>query len=203
MGIVVCNIGTSLDGYLAGPNQTLAEPMGAGRLNERMGRWMFEQPEQNAEELARQVSAGAFVMGRNMFGPDRGEWDLDWTGWWGAEPPYHAPVYVLSHHPRESLEMQGGTTFHFVTDGIHAALERARDAAGDRDVHVAGGPSTTNAYLAAGLVDELALQISPSIVGGGLRLFDGVGPLRLEQISGRQASLVTHVRYRVLPAETA
>jgi dihydrofolate reductase len=112
-------------------------------------------------------------------------------------------VFVLTHHPRASLEMEGGTTFHFVTDGIHAALDRAKDAAGDLDVHVAGGPSTTNAYLAAGLIDELALQISPSVVGGGLRLFDGVGPLRLEQIGGRSTSLVTHVRYRVLPSESA
>jgi dihydrofolate reductase len=198
MGIVVCNIGTSLDGYLAGPNQTLAEPMGAGRLNERMGRWMFEQPEQNAEELARQVSAGAFVMGRNMFGPDRGEWDLDWTGWWGAEPPYHAPVYVLSHHPRESLEMQGGTVFHFVTDGIESALQQARATAGDADVAIAGGAATVNAYLAAGLIDEIRISVLPYVLGAGERLFDGVSDVELEPVSAVGTELVTHLRYRVL-----
>ena len=160
-------------------------------------RWMFETPDENAAEMAEIVSAGAYIMGRNMFGPIRGEWAGDWRGWWGDEPPYHAPVFVLTHHPRESLEMAGGTTFHFVTDGIHAALERARDASPDRPIHVAGGPSTTNAYLAAGLVDEPMLQISPSVLGRGLRLFDGVGEIELEQISGRAASLVTYVRYRV------
>ena len=162
---------------------------------------MFETPDENRAEIDAIVAAGAFIMGRNMFGPVRGEWDRHWRGWWGPNPPYHRPVFVLTHHARVPLEMEGGTTFHFVTDGIHSALEQAKDAAGDLPVHIAGGPSTTNAYLAAGLVDELALQISPSILGDGLRLFDGVGPLRLQQLSGRSASLVTHVRYRVLPAD--
>jgi len=202
MPAVVATMSISLDGIGAGIEQTEERPFGEvpeGALH----RWMFETPDENRAEIEAIVDAGAFIMGRHMFGPVRGEWDRDWRGWWGADPPYHAPVFVLTHHPRDSIEMEGGTTFHFVTEGIHVALDRAREAAGDRDVHVAGGVSTTNAYLAAGLVDELALQISPSIIGGGLRLFEGVGPLRLEQISGRTASLVTHVRYRVLPAEPA
>lgn len=194
---VIATMSVSLDGIGSGHHQTLERPFGdvpEGALH----RWMFETPEENAAEMEAIVSAGAYIMGRNMFSPGRGEWDADWRGWWGAEPPYHAPVFVLTHHPREPLVMEGGTTFHFVTDGIERALERARDAAGDRPVHIAGGPTTTNAYLAAGLVDELSLQISPTVVGGGLRLLDGVGPLHLEQISSRGASLVTHVRYRVV-----
>jgi dihydrofolate reductase len=202
MSAVVATMSITLDGFGSGIHQTEERPFGEVPES-ALHRWMVETPDENRAEIDAIVDAGAFIMGRNMYGPVRGEWDRDWRGWWGPNPPYHAPVFVLTHYPHDPIVMAGGTTFHFVTDGIHAALERARDAAGDRDVHVAGGPSTTNAYLAAGLVDELALQISPSIVGGGLRLFDGVGPLRLEQISGRQASLVTHVRYRVLPAETA
>lgn len=194
---VVATMSVSLDGIGSGHHQSLECPFGdvpEGALH----RWMFETPEENAAEMEAIVSAGAYIMGRNMFSPHRGPWDLDWRGWWGEEPPYHAPVFVLTHHARDPLVMDGGTTFHFVTDGIEAALERARDAAGDRDVHVAGGPTTTNAYLAAGLVDELSLQISPTVVGEGLRLLDGVGPVELEQISSRGASLVTHVRYRVV-----
>jgi len=200
MSAVVATMSISLDGIGSGHHQTEERPFGdvpEGALH----RWMFETPDENRAEIDAIVAAGAFIMGRNMFGPVRGEWDRDWRGWWGPNPPYHRPVFVLTHFAREPLVMEGGTTFHFVTDGIHAALDRAKDAAGDLPVHIAGGPSTTNAYLAAGLVDELALQISPSILGDGLRLFDGVGPLRLEQTSGRAASLVTHVRYRVLPAD--
>jgi dihydrofolate reductase len=193
---VIATMSVSLDGIGAGPNQTLERPF--GDMPERvLHRWMFETPDENRAEIDEIVSAGAYIMGRNMFGPIRGEWSGDWTGWWGDEPPYHAPVFVLTHHPREPLVMEGGTTFHFVTDGIHSALDHAKDAAGDRAIHVAGGVSTTNAYLAAGLVDELMLQISPIVVGEGLRLFDGVGRVDLEQISSRAASLVTHVRYRV------
>ncbi|MBD3940108.1 dihydrofolate reductase family protein [Microbacterium sp. NEAU-LLC] len=198
MSSVVATMSISLDGIGSGHHQTEERPFGdvpEGALH----RWMFETPDENRAEIDAIVAAGAFIMGRNMFGPVRGEWNRDWRGWWGADPPYHRPVFVLTHYAREPIVMEGGTTFHFVTDGIHAALERAKDAAGDLPVHIAGGPTTTNAYHAAGLVDELALQISPSILRDGLRLFDGVGPLRLQQISGRSASLVTHVRYRVLP----
>lgn len=198
MPAVVATMSLSLDGIGAGVAQTEERPF--GEVPEiALHRWMFETPDENRAEIDAIVDAGAFIMGRNMFGPVRGEWDRDWRGWWGPNPPYHAPVFVLTHYPRESVEMEGGTIFHFMTDGIHAALDRAREAAGTRDVHVAGGVSTTNSFLAAGLIDELMLQISPSIVGTGLRLLDGIGPVRLEQISGRSTSLVTHVRYRVLP----
>ncbi len=202
MSTVVATMSISLDGIGSGVHQTEERPFGEVPP-EALHSWMFETPDENRAEIDAIVDAGAFIMGRNMFGPVRGEWDRDWRGWWGPNPPYHAPVFVLTHHPRESLEMEGGTTFHFVTDGIHAALERAREVAGGRNIHVAGGVSTTNEFLAAGLIDELMLHITPNILGGGLRLFEGVGPVRLEQIAGRPASLATHVRYRVLPAEGA
>ncbi|GAA1547810.1 dihydrofolate reductase family protein [Actinomadura kijaniata] len=125
MSKVTCDIGMSVDGFVAGPHQSRQDPLGVGA--ERLHRWMFEQPDANAEAIAKITAAGAFIMGRNMFGADRGEWDLDWTGWWGEEPPYHAPVFVLAHRPRASVPMKGGTTFHFVTDGIEAALTRARE----------------------------------------------------------------------------
>jgi dihydrofolate reductase len=197
----------SLDGYGAGSGQTLEQPMG-DLPGPALHRWMFETPDENAEEQAHIVGASTYIMGRNMFGPVRGEWPVDgepWTGWWGPEPPYHAPVFVLTHHEREPLEMAGGTTFHFVTDGIHSAFEQAQAAAGDGRVHIAGGVSTINQYLAAGLIDELHLQISPVILGHGERLFEGLGHIPLEQVSITPKSLVTHVVYRVLKpaADTA
>ena len=196
MSLVIATMSLTLDGVGAGRNQTQDRPFG-DVAEHALHRWMNETPEESLAEMDAIVSAGAYIMGRNMFGPVRGEWSGDWRGWWGPNPPYHAPVFVLTHHPRESIEMAGGTTFHFVTDGVHAALERARDAAGDRNVHIAGGPTTLNEYLAAGLVDELMLQISPSIAGDGLRPFDGLEPLDLEQLAVRPVSLATHVRYRV------
>jgi dihydrofolate reductase len=196
MSKVTCGIAMSLDGYAAGPNQRADAPFGDG-VGESLHRWMFEAAEENAAEIEALTAAGAYVMGRNMFGPGRGEWDLDWTGWWGEEPPYHAPVFVLTHHEREPLEMKGGTTFHFVTDGITEALDRARAAAGDRDVAIAGGAATVNQYLAAGLIDELNLHIAPVVLGQGERLFEGVGRLELTLVSARHTDLVTHVRYAV------
>jgi dihydrofolate reductase len=196
MSKVTCGMAVSLDGYTAGPNQRADAPFGDG-VGESLHRWMFEAAEENAAEIEALTSAGAFVMGRNMFGPGRGEWDLDWTGWWGEEPPYHAPVFVLTHHEREPLEMKGGTTFHFVTGGIVEALERARAAAGDRDVAIAGGAATVNQYLAAGLIDELYLHIAPVVLGQGERLFEGVGRLELTPVEARHTALVTHVRYAV------
>ncbi|WP_345800001.1 dihydrofolate reductase family protein [Microbacterium sp. AZCO] len=193
---VIGTMTISLDGVGAGENQTEHRPFGdvePGLLH----RWMFETPDENREEIDAIVDAGSFVMGRNMFGPVRGEWDRDWRGWWGPNPPYHAPVFVLTHHPRESIEMEGGTTFHFVTDGIDDALERARDAAGERNVHIAGGVSTINQYLAAGHIDQLFLQVSPIILGQGLRPFEGLGRIDLRQVASRGASLVTHVLYDV------
>ena len=203
MQTVIATMSISLDGIGSGHNQTEERPFGDAP-NELLHQWMFETPDENREEIDAIVDAGAFIMGRNMFGPVRGEWDEGWRGWWGDDPPYHAPVFVLTHHPREAIEMEGGTTFHFVTDGIESALAQAREVAGDRSIHIAGGVSTINQYLAAGLIDELMLQISPTIVGEGLRLFEGVGPVDLELIASRGASLVTHVRYRVRrPAEVS
>jgi dihydrofolate reductase len=135
-------------------------------------------------------------MGRHMFGPDRGEWDLEWTGWWGPEPPYRAPVFVLCTRPRESVTMEGGTTFHFVTDGPDAALARAREAAGDRNVSIAGGVGTLNAYLAAGAVDELRLHVVPFTVGEGLRVFDEVPDLAMVPVSSRTTPHVNHLTFR-------
>jgi dihydrofolate reductase len=199
MGKVTCDIAISADGFAAGPNQRLDVPLGDG--GEQLHRWMFEEgeAEANAEVVEAIVAAGAFVMGRNMFSSGRGEWDLDWRGWWGEEPPYHAPVFVLTHHPREPLPMEGGTTFHFVTDGIEAALARARDAAGDADVAICGGAQTVNQYLAAGLLDELRLHIAPVVLGAGERLFAGVGDIGLELAGASHTRLVTHVTYRVTP----
>ena len=196
MSQVVCDISVSVDGYAAGPNQSLEKPFGDGPVDD-LHAWMFETAEENEAEISAVVDAGAFVMGRNMFGPGRDEWDLDWTGWWGDDPPYHGPVFVLTHHPREPLVMEGGTTFTFVTDGVQSALEQARAAAGDRNVAIAGGAQTVNQFLAAGLIDELRLHIAPVTFGQGERLFDGVPPGKLEQVSARQASLVTHLVYRI------
>jgi dihydrofolate reductase len=195
MGSVVSDVSISMDGYAAGPDQTRDNPFGTIEHN-RLHDWMFETPEENQPEVSAIVDAGAFIMGRNMFGPDRGGWDLEWKGWWGDEPPYHAPVFVLAHRERDDLPMEGGTTFHFITDGVDVALERARAAAADRNVAIAGGAGTINQYLAAGLIDELRLHVTPSIIGGGERLFDGVPPMAFEQVSARAASLVTHVVYR-------
>ena len=197
MSMVTCDIATSVDGFVAGTDQRLDEPFGDGPRG-RLHKWMFEQPEQNAAAIEQITAAGAYVMGRNMFGPGRGDWDETWTGWWGEEPPYHAPVFVLTHHPREPLTMKGGTTFTFVTDGAAAALERARAAAGDGSVAIAGGAATVNQYLAAGAIDELRLHVVPLILGAGERLFEGVADVDLEPISVSGNELVTHLSYRVL-----
>ncbi|MCA2221131.1 dihydrofolate reductase family protein [Nonomuraea aurantiaca] len=198
MSKVTCDIAMSVDGFVAGPNQSLEKPLGEG-AEQRLHIWMFDEPEAHAAVIEGITAAGAFIMGRNMFGPGRDAWDMDWSGWWGDEPPYHAPVFVLTHHPREPLPMKGGTTFNFVTEGIESALAQAREAAGDRDVAIAGGALTVNQYLAAGLIDELRLHVAPVILGRGERLFDGVGDTNLEpvgEVSG--TSLVTHLKYRVV-----
>jgi dihydrofolate reductase len=194
---VTCDMAVSVDGFVAGPNQRLAEPFGDG-VGDRLHRWMFEQPEANAAAIEAIDAAGAYVMGRNMFGPGRGTWDDQWKGWWGDDPPYHAPVFVLTHQPREPLPMQGGTTFTFVTDGIESALAQAREAAGTADVAIAGGAATVNQYLAAGLIDELRLHVAPVVLGAGERLFDGVGALSLERLDVSATDLVTHMTYRVV-----
>jgi dihydrofolate reductase len=192
---VTADMTVTLDGFGSGRGQSAERPF--GDLDpDRLHSWMFDHAEENAAERAAITRAGAYIMGRNMFGPDRGEWDLDWRGWWGADPPYHAPVFVLAHRPRESVEMEGGTVFHFVTDGTRAAMERAREAAGERDVSIAGGPGTLNQYLAAGLVDELRLHVAPFVAGGGERVFDGTAGIELRPVSSRATPHVTHLVYR-------
>ena len=143
------------------------------------------------------AGVGAHIMGRKMFGGGEGAWDERWTGWWGEDPPFHAPVFVLTHHEREPLLMQGGTTFTFVTDGIEAALEQAQTAAGENDVSIAGGASCVRQYLAAGLLNELYLHIVPITLGSGERLFEGVGKLALEPLKVTASPTVTHIQYRV------
>lgn len=194
MSRVTCDLSISLDGFVAGPKQSMAEPLGEG--GESLHRWQFEEPEAHAAEREGILAAGAFIMGRNMYaGP--GEWAEEWRGWWGEEPPYHAPVFVLTHHPREQVRMLGGTTFNFVTDGIESALAQAREAAGSKDVAIAGGAQTARQYLSAGLIDELRLHIAPIVLGAGERLLDGVANLSLEPTEVSGSRLVTHVRYRV------
>jgi dihydrofolate reductase len=194
---VTCNLSISADGFVAGPRQSRENPLGERAL--ALHEWHFNPiGDDQAIFDEWQQAPGAYIMGRNMFGPIRGEWDLDWTGWWGAEPPYHAPVFVLTHYPREPVPMEGGTTFHFVTDGIEAALEQATAAAGGKNVEIAGGASTVNAYLQAGAVDELHLHIAPVLLGAGERLFDGVSTeLRLEPVQVGGSPNVTHIKYRV------
>ncbi|MDQ2629942.1 MAG: dihydrofolate reductase family protein [Actinomycetota bacterium] len=192
---VTADMTITLDGYGSGRNQSRERPFGdldADRLHS----WQFDHVDENAEERAAITAAGAYVMGRKMFDSEEGEWDLDWQGWWGSNPPYHAPTFVLCHRPRPSIEMEGGTVFHFVTDGIEAALERARDAAGEKNVSIAGGPGTLNQYLAAGLVDELRLHVAPFLAGGGERVFEGVGELELTPVGSRATPHVTHLVYR-------
>jgi dihydrofolate reductase len=170
----------SLDGYAAGPGQDLEHPLGVGGT--QLHEWVFPTRTFQAmfgggngttgiddDFAARGIEGiGAWILGRNMFGPPRGPWtDNAWKGWWGDNPPYHTPVFVLSHHARQPIEMAGGTTFHFVTDGIHAALQRAQQAAGTRDVRIGGGPATIRQYLKAGLVDSMHLAISPVVLGRG------------------------------------
>ena len=177
----------SLDGYGAGPNQSLTNPLGEG--GEDLHGWFsstrtFKQlfggeggtTGTDDDFAARGIAnLGAWILGRNMFGPVRGRWpDDEWKGWWGDEPPYHTPVFVLTHHPRASVTMKGGTTFHFVTDGIHAALKRATEAAGGKDIRVGGGVATIQQYLRAGLVDEMHLAIAPVLLGAGEVLFGGL-----------------------------
>jgi dihydrofolate reductase len=210
MSNVTCQISISLDGFVAGPNQSLGNPIGEGGM--RLHQWAFatdawnrqhgsEQGERTADSLvAEEVvqNIGAYVMGRNMFGPGRGEWDPSWRGWWGEDPPYHTPVYVLTHRARGPVQMDGGTTFHFVTDGIESALEQARAAAVEKDVSIAGGASTVRQYLAAGLLDELYLHIVPVVLGAGERLLENVGDPTLEPIKVVASPAVTHIKYRVV-----
>lgn len=195
MGIVFSDLSVSADGFATGLHQSEESPF--GDIDETwLHGWMFDDAGDNRAEVEAITASGATIMGRNMFGPVRGEWDRDWRGWWGPNPPYHGPTFVLTRFPRDPVEMEGGTTFHFVTDGPERALELARAAAGDRDVSVAGGPSTVNQFLTVGLLDELRLHVTPCVLGAGVRVFDGVPPQRLERVSVRSTPLVTHIVYR-------
>ena len=192
-------MGVSLDGFAAGPDQRPDEPLGTG--GERLHEWMFGKGTEADAQIAASITGGvgAFIMGRKMFGGarDDGSWDPGWKGWWGENPPYHAPVFVLSHHEREPVPMEDGTTFHFVTDGIESAMEQARAVAGEGRVDIAGGASTVQQYLRAGLIDDLYLHIAPVILGAGERLLEDVGDLELEPVEVVASPAVTHIRYRV------
>ena len=211
-----CNLAISLDGFVAGPDQSVDNPLGIGGA--QLHEWAFplaafrkmhgqDGGEVNAstqiiEEAVANV--GAVIMGRNMFGGGPGPWrdDPPWTGWWGEDPPYHVPVFVITHHPRQPLVMQGGTTFHFVTGGVAPALAAARAAAGGKDIVVGGGASVARQYLAAGSFDEVNLSVVPVLLKAGERLFDRLGDadVRLEQLRAIAAPGVTHLRYRVIKA---
>lgn len=208
--MVISQLSISLDGYVAGPEQSRQDPLGRGGL--QLHEWVFGLDAWRAQhgltggernidaEVVDEMTSdiGAYIMGRRMFGGGDGDWDESWQGWWGDEPPFRTPVFVLSHHPRTPLVMNGGTEFRFVTDGIESALRQAREAAGDRRVAIAGGASTVRQYLAAGLIDTLQLHLVPVILGGGEKLFDGLTSLRLEQVAAVAGPTVTHVTYRVL-----
>jgi dihydrofolate reductase len=208
MSKVKVTITMSLDGFAAGPDQSKSKPLGIG--GENLHTWLLslkafrqaygddEGGEVNASTPIAEgilASVGATIMGRNMFaGPE--PWDDSWQGFWGDDPPYHCPVFVLTHHARDPLEMRGGTTFHFVTDGIESALEQARVAARDADISIAGGADVIRQYLGAGLLDELVVSMVPLFLGGGARLFDGLGDApKLRQVQAVDAPGVTHIRY--------
>jgi dihydrofolate reductase len=207
------DIAMSLDGFVAGPEQSEETPLGVG--GESLHDWLVplrafrqmhgsEGGETNASSAVFEEwfeNVGATVMGRNMFGGGPGAWDEDpWMGWWGEEPPFHHPVFVVTHHPREPVEMQGGTTFHFVTEGIEAALEQAKEAAAGKDVSLGGGASVAQQYLAAGLLDEIQIAVVPLLLHGGARLFDNLdgADIELEQVRAVEAPGVTHIKYRAL-----
>jgi len=200
MTFTTAHMSISLDGFVAGPDQTMDDPLGRGGM--AVHRWhLGDDPNEVDARWTAQLlrRRGAYVMGRNMFGPVRGPWesyDGEWRGWWGDEPPYHAPVFVLTHYEHEPIEMEGGTTFHFVTGGFDEALALAREAGGG-DVDVAGGASAVRQALASGELDELSLDIAPVLLGAGERIFEGDLDLTLEPVEAEHSPLATHVRYRV------
>jgi dihydrofolate reductase len=211
---LICDISVSLDGFVAGPNQTLEQPLGEG--GEQLHEWLFglrsfrerhglgdDGATGPDDDVAAewQDAAGAHVMGRRMFSGGAGPWadDPNPNGWWGDDPPFRAPVFVLTQHARDPLVLQGGTTFTFVTEGIEAALEQARAAAGGKDVALAGGASIVQQYLKAGLLDELQIHLAPVLLGDGVHLFDrlGIDPVRLEATRVIASPAVTHLRFRI------
>ena len=185
----------SVDGFICGPDQSADDPVGVGGL--QLLQWQrSDDPADVAARDELMAVLGAYVMGRNMFGPVRGPWSAPWSGWWGDDPPYHAPVFVLTHHPHDSIEMTGGTTFHFVTDGFGAALERARDAAGDNDIRIAGGASTVRQAFAARAIDDLYLDLVPTVLGRGETAFDPASTPTLTQLDVTHSAAYTHLHYR-------
>jgi dihydrofolate reductase len=213
MARLTFDISMSLDGFVAGPNARLDEPLGDG--GNQLHEWAFAaaswreahgraggEASVDSDVIEESLTnVGAYLMGRQMFGGGEGPWGDDpWEGWWGDEPPFHLPVFVLTHHPREPLVKDGGTTFTFVTDGIQAALERAQAAAGDGDVRIAGGASVGQQYLEAGLVDEFQIHVAPVLLGSGVRLFDNLGGAlpKLERTNVIDSPAVTHLSYRVV-----
>ena len=202
MTFTTAHMSMSLDGFVAGPDQSLSDPLGRGGMAVHRWHMPTDQPahEVDARWTARLMrKRGAYVMGRNMYGPVRGpwsSWETEWRGWWDENPPYHAPVFVLTHHEHEPTQMEGGTTFHFVTEGLARALELAREA-GDGDVDISGGASVVRQALAAGELDELTLDIAPVLLGTGERIFDEHTQATLECVEAEHSPLATHVRYRV------
>jgi dihydrofolate reductase len=188
----------SLDGFVAGPDQSRENPLGKRGIE--LHRWhLGDERANDADETATRWlmrPRGAYVMGRNMFGPIRGTWDEDWRGWWGLEPPYHAPVFVLTHHARDPIRMEGGTIFHFVTEGFDAAYAQARETAGGAGVDIAGGAWTVRQALAVGVIDELTIDIAPVLLGAGERIFEGEAEFGLEPVEVLHSPLATHIRYR-------
>jgi dihydrofolate reductase len=192
------HLSMSIDGYVAGPDQSRANPIGL--RGHDLHQWHLAEPLHDGDARSREHLAkprGAYVMGRNMFGPVRGEWDEDWRGWWGDEPPYHAPVFVLTHYAHAPIAMEGGTTFHFVTDGFDSAYAQAVAAAGELEVLIAGGASTVRQALAAGVIDELVLDVAPVILGGGEALFEDVADPGLEPVEVIHSPKATHITYRL------
>jgi len=210
MSKVTGQISISLDGFVAGPNQSLENPLGEGGM--RLHEWAVAtaswrelhgltggERSVDSEVLEEVVqNVGAYIMGRKMFGGGEGAWDPSWKGWWGADPPYHVPVFVLTHHARDPLPMQGGTTFNFVTTGVRTALEQARQAAADKDIVIAGGAHAIQQFIAAGLLDELYLHIVPIVLKAGERLLENVGNPTLQPVKVIASPAVTHVRYRIV-----
>jgi dihydrofolate reductase len=186
----------SLDGFIGGPDQSFDDPLGVG--GRQLLQWHLSKDEADVAALDELLGPmGAFVMGRNMFGPIRGPWSGDWRGWWGDDPPYHAPVFVITRYEHDPIEMAGDTTFYFVTDGFDAALERARLAAGDRDVRIAGGASTVRQALAAGAIDDIYLDMVPVALGRGETIFDGPQTSTFTQLEVTHSTTYTHIHYRV------
>ena len=196
MSTTTCHMSISLDGFVAGPDQSLENPLGR-RGREVHGWHLGDERANDADATATgwlMRPRGAYVMGRNMFGPIRGDWDGDWRGWWGPKPPYHAPVFVLTHYPHDPIEMEGGTIFHFV-EGFDAAYSQARATAGEDGVDIAGGASTVRQALAADAIDELTLDVVPVLLGSGERMFDGVESFGFEPVEVLHSPLATHIRY--------